>query len=190
LRFFRSSKTTLGLDIGSHSVKAIQLLREKPSHIRLISLGVAEIDQRIENQTESIASAIHTALESCDLGKVRIVTSLGGSSAVIKQVSFPLVSEKEIESSLKWEAGRHIPMSLDTVDLSFQVRAVNKDENSSEVLLVAADKGLLRQHLDLLDEVKLRPDIVDVSPLALANAFLMVAVVVASPKFTPRSTSY
>ena len=175
MKLFHSSKTTLGLDIGSHTVKAISLLREKASQIRLLSLGVAEIDKRTENQREAIPAAITNALEDCDVGKVRIITSLGGSSAVIKQVSFPLVSEKEIESSLKWEASRHIPMSLDNVELSFQVRTVNKDGNSSEVLLVAADKGLLRQHLDLLDKVKLRPDIVDVNPLALANAFLTLS---------------
>jgi type IV pilus assembly protein PilM len=162
----------LGLDIGSHTVKAIQLASEKHSQFRLLSLGVAEIDKGTENQPESIPAAVTQALGDCDVGKVRLITSLGGSSAVIKQVSFPLVSEKEIESSLKWEASRHIPMSLDSVELSFQVRTVNKEENSSEVLLVAADKGVLRQHLDLLDEVRLRPDIVDVSPLALANAFL------------------
>ena len=124
-----------------------------------------------------IPEAITHALEDCDVGKVRLITSLGGSSAVIKQVSFPLVSEKEIESSLKWEANRHIPMPLDKVELAFHVRTVNKDENSSEVLLVAADKGLLRQHLDLLDEVELRPDIVDVGPLALANAFDRVSII-------------
>jgi type IV pilus assembly protein PilM len=165
----------VGLDIGSHTVKAIQLLREKSSQIRLLSLGVAEIDKGTENQTESIPAAITKALEDCDLERVRLITALGGSSAVIKQVSFPLVSEKEIESSLKWEASRHIPVSLDNVELSFQVRSANKDENSSEVLLVAADKVMLRQHLDLLEEVELRPDIVDVSPLALANAFLTLS---------------
>lgn len=172
MRLFRSSKTSVGLDIGSHTVKAIQLLKEKPSQIRLLSLGIAEIDKGSENRIESIPAAVTHALEECDVGKARLVTALGGSSAVIKQVSFPLVSEKEIESSLKWEASRHIPMPLDSVELSFQVRAVNKDEKSSEVLLVAADKVMLRQHLDLLDEIELRPDIIDVSPLALANAFL------------------
>jgi len=66
-------------------------------------------------------------------------------------------------------------MPLDGVELSFQVRTVNKNENSSEVLLVAADRRMLREHLDLLEEVNLRPDIVDVSPLALANAYLTVS---------------
>ena len=175
MRFFRSSKITLGLDVGSYSVKAVQLLKENPDRIRLISFGLAEIEHSPENPTKAIIAAINRSLRDCNLKKTRLVTSLGGSSVVIKQVTFPLVSPKEIGSSLKWEASRHIPMPLDSLELKFQIRTVNKDEKTSEVLLVAVDKRLLQRHLELLSQIPLRPHIVDVNPLALANAFLALS---------------
>lgn len=173
MNFFRSSnKTAIGLDIGSHSVKAVQLLKEGPSSLRLLALGVAEIGQPRENHFETIIPAVNNALKDCNLKKTQLITSLGGSSVVIRQINFPSSSYKEIESSLKWEGSHHIPMPVDTVEMRFQIRKVSKDEKSSEVLLVAVNKALLQNHLTLLSEMQLEPHIIDVNPLALANAFL------------------
>lgn len=172
MRFFRSSKITLGLDIGSHSVKAVQLLRESSSEIRLISLGLAEIDQNLKGPADGVLSAIKSAIKDFDLKKTPLITSLSGSSLVIKQVTFPTSSPKEIESSLKWEASRHIPIPLDRVELIYQIRKINKEEKNAEVLLAAVDKELLQNHLNLLNQIFLQPIIIDANPLALANAFL------------------
>jgi len=167
-----SKKTTLGLDIGSYSIKAIQLAKEDSSRYRVVSLRVTEIEKESENPHEAIITAIKNSLEGVNPKKTRLVTSLGGSSVLIKQVTFPSSSPKEIESSLKWEAPQYIPLPLDKIELKFQIRRVNEDGKSSEVLLVAVDKGALQRQLEFLKSAGVEPQIIDVNPLALANAFL------------------
>lgn len=175
LKLLRFSKTTVGLDIGSHTVKAVQLIQREPSQITLAAMGVAEIAPNPLNPTEPVLRAIKNALQDCDLKKARLITAVGGSSVVVKQISYPSSSLKEIESSLKWEANQHIPLPPDRVELKFQLRKVSKDAKSSEILLVAAEREMLEGHLELLRLASLHPKVIDANPLALANAFLTLS---------------
>ena len=172
MKFFRKSKITVGLDVGTHSIKTVQLLKNGSSDIRLLGLGMTEINCREDNQFDATLLALKSALKDCNVRRSRVVTSLGGSSTVVKQVSFPTASAKEIASSLKWEANQHIPVPLDTVELTFQIRKVSKGEKTSEVLLVAVNKEHLQNHISMLRQVEVDPRIIDVNPLALANAYL------------------
>ena len=173
MKLFRSA-ITLGLDIGSRSVKAVQLLKDSNGP-RVISIGVAEIEPYSQNKIETIITAIKRIFKDNSFKKGQLVTALGGNSVVLKQVTFPSSSPKEIESALKWEASQYIPFPLDKVELRYQIRYSRKDQKSSEILLVAVDKVLLQNHLNLLNQINLHPKIIDVNPLALANAFLTLS---------------
>jgi type IV pilus assembly protein PilM len=174
LRVFRRPTVTLGLDIGSYNVKGVRLVKERASAIRLTGFSVAEVDQNLnlKNPFEATLSALAQVIKDFELKNTRVVTSLGGHNLVIKQVTFPTTASKEIESSLPWEAGKHIPFSSDSVEFACQVKKINKEGKTSEVLLAAVDKGYFQNHLDLLSRLNLQPWIIDVNPLALANAFL------------------
>lgn len=172
MKLLRFSKTTVGLDIGSHTVKAVQLVTREPFDITLAAMGVAEIAPNPFNPTEPVLRAIKDALRDCDLKKARLITALGGPSVVVKQIAYPSSSLKEIEASLKWEANQHIPLPPERVELKFQIRKVSKDSKSSEILLVAAERTMLEGHLELLRLASLQPKVIDANPLALANAFL------------------
>jgi type IV pilus assembly protein PilM len=175
LKLLRFSKTTVGLDIGSHAVKAVQLVTREPSDITLATMGIAEISPNLVNPTEPIIRAINTALKDCDLKNARLVTALGGSSLVVKQITYPSSSLKEIDASLKWEANQHIPLPPDRLEMKFQIKKVSKDAKSSEILLVAAEREMLEGHLELLRLASLHPKVIDANPLALANAFLTLS---------------
>ncbi|MBN2466656.1 MAG: type IV pilus assembly protein PilM [Deltaproteobacteria bacterium] len=153
-------------------MKAVHIARKGHTLIKLIEVGIAEIQKSSENPTNARISAIQTVLDSCNFTKGNVVTSVGGSSVVIKQVTFPTMSPKEIDSSLKWEAGQYIPLPGDEAEIKFQIRTADKVENRSEVLLVAVKKESLKDHLNLIRHFDFQPRIVDATPLALANAFL------------------
>ncbi len=174
MRVFRSPTITLGLDIGSHNVKAVRLVKEGTSAIRLTGFSVAEVDQNLnlKNSFEATLSALAQVIKDFELKNTRVVTSLGGHNLVIKQVTFPTTAPKEIESSLPWEASKYIPLTLDAVELKYQIKKINKGEKTSEVLLVAVDKEYFQNHLNLLSRINMQPWIIDANPLALANAFL------------------
>ena len=174
MKLFRSPVVALGLDIGSHTIKAVRLLKEGSSEIRLTGFSVSEIEQNfnLKNPFEATLACLTNVLQDFELKNTRVITSLSGHNLVIKHVSFPTASPQEIESSLPWEASKYIPLALDSVELKYQIKKINKEGKNSEVLLVAIDKECFQNHLNLLGRLNMQPWIIDANPLALTNAFL------------------
>ena len=102
------SGVSVGIDIGTSSVKIVKL---KPS-----GKGDFEIvDARIEPcfpDTESALKNIASSLEIKD-----IAISISGSSVMLRYIMFPKMQEEELKRSLKFEAQKHIPFSLNEVNV-------------------------------------------------------------------------
>ena len=170
------SSKTLGLDIGSHSVKCVQLEKRGAAAYRLLSVGVFEIAPEGINLEEdprrAIVSAIRKAIEGINLKRTAIVTAIGGVSTAIRQIGLPFMTEKELASAIKWEARNYIPFDINDVELDYQIINASKASNKLDIILVSIIKDFVRYHLELLKEIPIDPQIIDVSPLALVNAVL------------------
>jgi type IV pilus assembly protein PilM len=168
------SRKTLGLDIGSHSVKCVQLERRGAGVYRLLSIGACEIapegiDLEVDPRQMTI-SAIRKAIEGINLRKTAIITAIGGVSTAIRQIELPYMTEKELASAIKWEARNYIPFDVNDVELDYQIINTSKASNTLDIILVSVIKDFVRYHIELLREIPIEPQIIDVNPLALVNA--------------------
>ncbi len=170
------SSKTLGLDIGSHSVKCVQLEKKGAAGYRLLSAGAFEIAPEginlEEDPRKAIVSATRKAIEGITLRRTAIITAIGGVSTAIRQIELPFMTEKELTSAIKWEARNYIPFDINDVELDYQIINTSKASNRLDILLVSIIKDFVRYHLELLREIPIDPQIIDVNPLALANAVL------------------
>ena len=170
------SSRTLGLDIGSHSVKCVQLEKKGPAAYRLLSVGVFEIApegiNREEDPRNAIVSTIKKTIEGINLKRTAIITAIGGVSIAIRQIELPFMTEKELASAIKWEARNYIPFDINDVELDYQIINTSKASNKLDIILVSIIKDFVRYHLELLREIPIDPQIIDVNPLALVNATL------------------
>ena len=170
------SSKTVGLDIGSHSVKCVQLGKKGTAAYRLLSAGVFEIAPEginlEEDSRKAIISAIRKSIEGINLKRTSIITAIGGVSTAIRQIELPFMTEKELTSAIKWEARNYIPFDINDVELDYQIINTSKTGNKLDIILVSIIKDFVRYHLDLLREVPIDPQIIDVNPLALVNAVL------------------
>jgi len=168
------SKKTLGLDIGSHSVKCVQLEKRGTGVYRLLSAGTCEIapegiDLEVDPRQMTI-SAIRKAIEGISLKKTSVVTAIGGVSTAIRQIELPYMTEKELTSAIKWEARNYIPFDINDVELDYQIINTSKASNKLDIILVSVIKDFVRYHIELLREIPIEPQIIDVNALALVNA--------------------
>jgi len=175
MSIFRSKTSSMiGLDIGTHSVKLVHLLHRNGSR-QLISAveepAALESGQDGDERVKAIRKTFQRAGLKTGRGEV-IVTSVSGSGTAVKQVEFPLLTDEELASSVKWQAGKRLPFGSDEAVLDYQV--LNRDEtsNNMNVLLVAVTRKHLAEHLQLLKRAGIDPLIIDLSPLALANAVM------------------
>ena len=73
---------------------------------------------------------------------------------------------------MQWEVEQHIPFDVTDVNLDFRILpSGNEPGGQMDVRLVAARKARIADRTSLLTAAGLRPVVVDIDALALANAF-------------------
>lgn len=169
-------KVILGLDIGSYAVKAVNLTQTKSGY-NLNKLGIANlppdvvVDGEIQDK-EPIVQAI-TALLKSQKNKVKNVsTSISGYSVIIKKISLPNTSREELAETIEVEAEQYIPFDITEVNVAFEILGQSEaSEDQMDVILVAAKKDLIQSYIEIMEEAKLQPNIIDVDVFSLQNAF-------------------
>jgi type IV pilus assembly protein PilM len=174
---FNKNENLIGLDVGSHTVKLIQV-SVRDMEIKLIKVGMiplpneALFEGRIGNP-EAVAHSIVQLTNHLKIKDRFVASSVSGYEVMVKQkIVLPSMTEEELQTRMHSELGQYVPYDIAEVEVDYQVLDVVKDRpNFMEVLLVAAKKDFINDHVKLLKLSKLRPAVVDVDFFALSNAF-------------------
>jgi len=164
----------IGVDIGSHAVKVCQL-QKAGSDYRLLAVGSAAItpgavEDGVLQDPEEVAKAISELFKNLKIKTKRVGISISGYSVIVKKINLEVMSDEDLADYITEEAEQYIPFDIEDVYLDFQVINKDRDDNGRcEVMLVAAKKEVIDDYLDLLQEQKLLPVLVDVDGFALEN---------------------
>ncbi len=176
-------KETVGIDIGTHSVKIVHLKKLHEGFKLLnyeirptVPTGIEYIpsDLRPERYAPVIIEMLKT-LRINPKSIKHLVTSIGGDNTSIKQIKTIFLPEDELESALFFEAKKHIPISGTDMVLDYQVLSVEEKTNNMNILLAATSKDVLNEHTNILVSAGLNPNLVDIDSLAIANSFALNA---------------
>ncbi|MDF1578116.1 MAG: type IV pilus assembly protein PilM [Desulfurivibrionaceae bacterium] len=176
LPFLGSQKLTIGLDIGSHAIKACQLTPVGDQY-KLVSLGSARlppncVEDGVMQEPETVGQIISTLLKNLKLKGNKVAISISGYSVIVKKISLMAMEESELASHIQAEAEQYIPFDIDEVFIDFQDLKTNTEEDErTDVILVAAKKDVVNGYLEMLSAVGLETVIVDVDAFALENAY-------------------
>jgi type IV pilus assembly protein PilM len=172
------SKSPVGVDIGSHTVKVCQL-RQTPAGFELERFGFAEIYPNGEQPTDPATqqsmkiAALKRALENGGIKAKHSVSAICGESIIVRYLQLPRMPEDELKKALQWEAEEYIPFRLTEVNIDSQVlgTANDGDGQKMDVLLVSAKKDMVAQHAAILRGAGLEPRVIDVDSFAFLNCF-------------------
>ncbi len=169
----KKGRLALGVDIGSSSIKLVELKEEAGGYrlLRLASYPLppgAVVERSIMDST-IVVEALRSLLSSQKVRNKRVAVAVAGHSVIVKKVVFPKMTPKELEENLLVEAERYIPFDIKDVNLDYHV--VSKGEEEMEVLLVAAKRDLVEDYISLLREARLEPAVIDVDVFAIQSAF-------------------
>src|SRR5438105_1813857 len=120
------SKLALGLDIGSSSVKLVQLKEAGKRGYLLDAFGVAPlppeaiVDGALMNST-AIVEAIRQLVSQFKLKNRDVAIGVSGHSVIIKKISMPRMTREELEESIQWEAEQYIPFDVKDVNIDVQI---------------------------------------------------------------------
>ncbi len=169
------ARVNLGLDIGTASVKAVELINNRNGYElrNLIKIDLPWMQENIEKEAIT-AKLIKGLIDKYKVNTRRVISGVKGESVIIRRIRMPLMGQREINQAVRWQAEEHIPYSLDQICLSFQVLERNlmgEEGEDMSVILVGVKKEAIRKHLHVLTSAGVFPRIVDVDALALFNVF-------------------
>ncbi len=174
--FSSPKKNIIGLDIGTSSIKLMELEDHKGIY-HLKNFGLAflpreTITNGILKNSTTVVDAIKNLVKNLKVKANNVALSVSGHPVIIKNITLPMMSEVELEDSIQWEAEQYIPFDLDEVNLDFQIFGASKvNPDDMEVLLVAAKKTLISEYIQAIVESGLNPVIIDIDSFALENMY-------------------
>src|SRR6516164_6481496 len=173
-------KLALGLDIGSTSVKMIQLKEQRRRGVvgyALQSFGMkplpaeAIVDGALMNST-AIVQAMQELITELRVKGKEVAIGVRGHSVIIKKISLPRMTQEELDESIQWEAEQYIPFDVKDVNIDTQILTPEADSaGQMDVLLVAAKKDMINDYTSVCAEAGLTATVVDVDAFAVQNAY-------------------
>lgn len=163
---------TFGIDIGTSSIKVVQLERDGKVW-RLVSAGIAPTPPpgmlgQSDRDLTSVAQVIKKLLLDAKISEKNAAVSLPESNVYTRLVSFPLLTEQEIASAVGWQIEGYIPISKKNAVYDHQI--VYKDEKGVEVLIIAVPKAVVVKYMKVLQFSGLNPIAIETELLALSRA--------------------
>ncbi len=170
---FGKKKSVAGLDIGSSSVKMVEL-DGKLNNLNLVSLGFENLpaDTIIDGQIMElnvVSDCIQSVCNNHQVNATNVVTGVSGHSVILKNIVLPPMSKEELEESIDWHAEEHIPYDLADVSLDYQVTAETPE--STNVLIAACKKERIDNIKQAIQLAGKSPVVIDVDTFALQNCY-------------------
>ncbi|MDQ3817547.1 MAG: pilus assembly protein PilM [Acidobacteriota bacterium] len=166
-------KGLVGVDIGSSSVKAVEL-QGKSGNLQLISLGYENLqtDSIVDGQImelNDVSNVINHIFREHQIKTDRIAAGVSGHSVIVKNIVVPQMSADELEESIEWHAEEHIPFDISDVSLDYQVTGSSPD--ALQVLMAACKRDKIANVKQAIQLSGKQPAIIDVDAFALQNCY-------------------
>ena len=174
----RRARPVVGLDIGSSTVKAVELKPSGKSY-KVTAFGVEPVpaDSIVDGAIidgGAVADVIRRLLDGKAFKTKDVAASLSGNAVIVKKISLPVMTESELSESIYWEAEQYIPFDIQDVNLDYQILDPGTSDAANgtmEVLLVAAKKEKIADYTGVISQAGRVPVLVDVDAFALQNAY-------------------
>ena len=178
MKLFRSqSKAVVGIDVGTHSVKLVELAGTHAAP-RVTAWGVAPMPAGAFSENtiadpNVVTEALNGLIIKSGAKSESVAVSISSSHAITKILGMPKdIGDNELEEQISIEALHFIPYPIDEVNIDFEVMgasATNEQEN--DVLLVACRRSIVDSYIDLVEDINLQLKYVDIDTYALERVY-------------------
>ena len=178
LSMFSPQRQLLGLDIGSSSIKLVQI-KEHRGRYTLQKFGVKELEPEVivdgtVMDEGRVVSAIKELLTEHNVKLKHAAISISGHAVIVKKISLPPMPDEELDGQVKLSAEQYIPFDINEVNLDFHVLPPNESADEQEemsIVLVAAKKDKVNELTELVKAAGLIPIVMDVDAFAVENMY-------------------
>ncbi|HEV8367478.1 MAG TPA: type IV pilus assembly protein PilM [Pyrinomonadaceae bacterium] len=166
-------KNLVGLDIGSSSIKAVELTK-KGANLQLLNMGFENLqtDTIVDGQImelNNVSDVISNIFNEHQIRTPRVAAGVSGHSVIVKNIVLPQMSQEELQESFSWHAEEHIPFDIADVNLDYEL--TSKSSESLHVLMAACKSDKIANVKQAIQLAGKQPVIIDVDAFALQNCY-------------------
>ncbi len=158
---------SVGIDIGSKTIKIVELEKEGKA-FRLLASGAVGYQDK---EPASLSDVIRKLHKEAHIRGKEVAIALPEPLVFTRTIKFPLFTDQEVISAVKWEAEQYIPIPSSEAIIEHQI--VERSEGLSggvTVLLVASPRALVEKYIKLISGAGLTTVGVETEALALCRA--------------------
>lgn len=182
IRFGLGAASYVGVDIGSDSVKVVQLKKERERAV-LETYGELKAARYFEKTgtaggniltrpDREVTELLTDVLREANVTARHAVFGIPATASFITVVRLPLLPPDELAAALPFEARKYVPIPLAEVTLDWQILEEDETAGYAEVLLVAIPTEVLAKYQRIAQALKLELAGVEVESFSLARSLV------------------
>lgn len=166
-----------GLDIGSTSIKLVQLTKNDGKY-NLLTLGQIPTPVTIDPtqkdvNTKVLSEAIKKLAKDCRVSTKAVSVSLPESQVYTRVVDLPVMSADELGAALKFQIEQYVPLPASEISVKHTViTSQNPASGQMSVLLVACPNYLIDRYVQIVADAGLELQAIDTESLSSARALV------------------
>ena len=174
IAFFKPSRSPIGVDIGTRSVKLVQLSADGQ---QILETGRWDLPIEVQPGSPDYNAKLVDALKQAREGKEfhgrDAVVCLSPRQYVVQNVRVPKSEGPQLEAAVAQEALPRLPFPANEADWRF-IEATDirqADGMKREVIVLACHRPVLNEMLQIVEDSGLLPVAVEIEPTALMRVY-------------------
>jgi Tfp pilus assembly PilM family ATPase len=164
--------TSIGIEWDPGSIRAAKInISRTGAKAEVQVSGLSELRGDFSTD-ENLAGGMKKIKEKISIGAAdRVVTSLAGKQVYVTQIPFRKLPDIELRNALKLEIKKSLPFEVSGASIDYQMLEDSRKDDMYQFLVTAVPGVMISRHIHMMERLGIKPWIVDVFPLSIANAF-------------------
>ncbi len=172
---FSSNQSYLGIDIGSSSIKIVELKKES-GKVKLLTYGFSEnLDDLDKKDPKEISAIINKICTEAGIFSRKAISALPTFSVFSSIINIAGVGKKDLASAINWEAKKVIPLPLEEMILDWK-KISNIDQadpkDNIKILLTSAPRALVKKYIEIFKSAQINLLSLETETFALIRSLL------------------
>ncbi|NTU69611.1 pilus assembly protein PilM [bacterium] len=164
------AKSILGIDIGSKSIKAVELINNK-QNFTLSSIGEIPFSNDVSNfldtgSSEEISIYLKKLLSDIKVKNKNAVCSIPAVDTSVSIVNMPMMPEDELKYAMKWQLGKIVSGYPEEKDAFWDILSTGKEYS---ILVVGIEKFKLKKYMEIFSKSNIRLSSIEIDAVSLAR---------------------
>jgi len=162
------SRSIVTLNIESNEVRYVVARGKRIIQWGGIPLAPGLVKHGLIADPAKVSLAINTLFREKKLPKSRVIASLTGQRSALRIFSLPRMKSSLLAEAIRHESEREMPVPVDELYLSR--RALDAKDSEQPFFVLGVPRDLLDTEVRTLGQAGVRPDVINLKPMALARA--------------------